>query len=275
MRRAAHDDHKSCAVFLWAEEFMERNVTTDQEKQNTGIRILSSNALKVIACICMLIDHVGLVLMDNKWYMRAVGRLAFPIFAFLIVQGFVHTSNIRKYILRLAVFALISEIPFDLAIYDRLWYLGAQNIFFTLTAGLFVIYSMESRGPLGRWRGEIALTTALLAEFLRFDYGMAGVGVIVVFYWCEKERRAGFSTDADSAVKLSYFSLRQNIEVVIISALTYILCLGMRQLYALLALIPINMYNGKRGRLNLKYVFYLFYPVHLLIIWLIWIIWKK
>lgn len=275
MRRAAHDEHKSCAVFLWAEEFMERNVTTDQEKQNTGIRILSSNALKVIACICMLIDHVGLVLMDNKWYMRAVGRLAFPIFAFLIVQGFVHTSNIRKYILRLAVFALISEIPFDLAIYDRLWYLGAQNIFFTLTAGLFVIYSMESRGPLGRWRGEIALTTALLAEFLRFDYGMAGVGVIVVFYWCEKERRAGFSTDADSAVKLSYFSLRQNIEVVIISALTYILCLGMRQLYALLALIPINMYNGKRGRLNLKYVFYLFYPVHLLIIWLIWIIWKK
>ena len=247
---------------------MERNITTDQEKQNTGIRILSSNALKVIACICMLIDHAGLVLMYNKWYMRAVGRLAFPIFAFLIVQGAAHTSNIRKYILRLAVFALISEIPFDLAIHDRLWYLGAQNIFFTLTAGLFVIYCMESRG-------EIALTTALLAEFLRFDYGMAGVGVIVVFYWCGKDSRAELPTSADSAVKLSYFSLRQNIEVVIISALTYILCLGMRQLYALLALIPINMYNGERGRWNLKYVFYMFYPAHLLIIWFIWIIWKK
>lgn len=254
---------------------MERNITTDQEKQNTGIRILSSNALKVIACICMLIDHVGLVLMYNKWYMRAVGRLAFPIFAFLIVQGAAHTSNIRKYILRLAVFALISEIPFDLAIHDRLWYLGAQNIFFTLTAGLFVIYCMESRGPLGRWRGEIALATALLAEFLRFDYGMAGVGVIVVFYWCNKDSRAELPTGAASAVKLSYFSLRQNIEVVIISALTYILCLGMRQLYALLALIPINMYNGERGRWNLKYVFYMFYPAHLLIIWFIWIIWKK
>ena len=108
---------------------MERNITTDQEKQNTGIRILSSNALKVIACICMLIDHVGLVLMYNKWYMRAVGRLAFPIFAFLIVQGAAHTSNIRKYILRLAVFALISEIPFDLAIHDRLWYLGAHILY--------------------------------------------------------------------------------------------------------------------------------------------------
>ena len=254
---------------------MERKITTDQEKQNTGIRILSSNALKVIACICMLIDNVGLVLMYNKWYMRAVGRLAFPIFAFLIVQGAAHTSNIRKYILRLAVFALISEIPFDLAIHDRLWYLGAQNIFFTLTAGLFVIYCMESRGPLGRWRGEIALATALLADILRFVYGMAGVGVIVGFYWCDKDSRAELPTGAASAVKLSYFSLRQNIEVVIISALTYILCLGMRQLYALLAFIPINMYNGERGRWNLKYVFYMFYPAHLLIIWFIWIIWKK
>ena len=87
---------------------------------------------------------------------------------------------------------------------------------------------------------------------------MAGVGVIVVFYWCGKDSRAELPTSADSAVKLSYFSLRQNIEVVIISALTYILCLGMRQLYALLALIPINMYNGERGRWNLKYVFYMF-----------------
>ena len=66
----------SHVLFFLAGEFMERNITTDQEKQNTGIRILSSNALKVIACICMLIDHVGLVLMYNKWYMRAVGRLS-------------------------------------------------------------------------------------------------------------------------------------------------------------------------------------------------------
>ena len=214
----------SHVLFFLAGEFMERNITTDQEKQNTGIRILSSNALKVIACICMLIDHVGLVLMYNKWYMRAVGRLAFPIFAFLIVQGAAHTSNIRKYILRLAVFALISEIPFDLAIHDRLWYLGAQNIFFTLTAGLFVIYCMESRGPLGRWRGEIALATALLAEFLRFDYGMAGVGVIGGFFLGGKESRGGVASKADSAVKFLFFRLRKKIRGGIINGLTYIFC---------------------------------------------------
>ena len=181
-----------------------------------------------------------------------------------------HTSDIRKYLLRMGTFALISEIPFDLAIHDRLWYPGAQNIFFTLTAGLFVIYSMESCGRLGRWRVEIAIVAALIAEFLRFDYGMAGVGIILVFYWCEKERLAELTTGADSAGKLSYFSFRQNIEAIIISAITYILCLGMRQLCALLAMIPINMYNGKRGRWDLKYVFYAFYPVHLIAIWLIW-----
>lgn len=247
---------------------MEKNLTAD--KKYTGIKILSSNALKIIACIFMLIDHVGLVFMADNVYMRAVGRLAFPIFAFLIVQGLMHTSDIRKYIMRMGAFALISEIPFDLAIHDRLWYPGAQNVFFTLTAGLFAIYSMESRGRLGKWRVEIALAAALIAEFLRFDYGMAGIGIILVFYWCENERRTEMSADAGSVGVLSYFRLRQNVEAVIISTITYVLCLGMKQLYALLALIPINMYNGKRGRWNLKYVFYVFYPAHLLIIWLIW-----
>lgn len=251
---------------------MERKLATGRSKKNIDIRILSSNALKITACICMLIDHVGLVLMNNDRYMRAVGRLAFPIFAFLIVQGFMHTSDIRRYFLRMAAFALISEIPFDLAIHDRLWYPGAQNVFFTLAVGLFVIYSMESRGRLGAWRVEIAIAAALIAEFLRFDYGMAGVGVILVFYWCEKERRTELPADGYPVGKISYFSLRQNIEAIIISTITYVLCLGMRQLYALPALIPINMYNGKRGRFNLKYVFYTFYPVHLLIIWLIMIL---
>lgn len=264
------------------------NILTGLKKQSTGIMFLSSNALKIIACICMLTDHVGLVFMENKWYMRAVGRLAFPIFAFLIVQGSVHTSNVRKYILRLAVFALISEIPFDLAIHDSLLYPGAQNVFFTLAAGLIAIYALESRGTLGGWGVEIALAVALVSEFLRFDYGMAGIGIIIMFYWSEKKKRTetpvGPGATGNLALKFesvrpytedpykrqTYLGLRENVEMVIISALTYIFCLGMRQLYALLALIPINMYNGKRGKWNLKYVFYLFYPVHLFIIWLIW-----
>ena len=245
---------------------------------DNGIRILSSNALKIIACIIMLIDHIGIVFMENNRLMRAVGRLAFPIFAFLIVQGLFHTSDIRKYIMRLGLFAVLSEIPFDLAMHDILWYPGAQNIFFTLAVGLFAIYAMESRGPIGRWKVEIALAAALLAEFLRFDYGMAGVGVIILFYLCEKERSgvpAGCGGDAvverpegDSQTG-SYFGWKQNLEIVLVSALMYVLCLGMNQMYALLAVIPVNMYSGKRGKLKLKYFFYLFYPVHLLLLWLI------
>ena len=242
----------------------------DPQKRHNGIRIFSSNTLKVIACISMLTDHIGLVFMENDIGMRAVGRLAFPIFAFLVVQGLMHTSDVRKYLLRMGTFALISEIPFDLALHDRMWYPQAQNIFFTLTAGLLAIYSMESSERLGRWRVEITFASALIAEFLRFDYGMAGVGIIFIFYWCEKGRQAGLLTDSGDVGKLTYFSLRQNMEAFIMSAITYVLCLGMGQMYALLALIPINMYSGKRGIGNIKYLFYLFYPVHLLVKWLVW-----
>ena len=118
-----------------------------REPMDNSIRILSSNILKSIACISMLIDHFGIVFMENNRLMRAMGRLAFPIFAFLIVQGLFHTSDIRKYIVRLGLFAVVSEIPFDLAMHDTLWYPGAQNIFFTLTAGLFALSLIHISEP--------------------------------------------------------------------------------------------------------------------------------
>ena len=95
------------------------NRLDDIKKQKSNIRIFSSNALKIIACVSMLIDHIGIVFVDNNLFMRAVGRLAFPIFAFLLVQGLLHTSDVRRYLLRLSIFAVVSEIPFDLAMQDR------------------------------------------------------------------------------------------------------------------------------------------------------------
>lgn len=255
-----------------------QRMETKEDMQDKGMRVLSSNALKIIACACMVTDHAGIVFMGNNCIMRAVGRLAFPIFAFLLVQGLLHTSDVRRYLLRLGIFALVSELPFDLAMHDTIWYPEAQNIFFTLTVGLFAIYALESRGPIGRWKVEIALAAALLAEFLRFDYGMAGVGIIIMFYLFDKERSGISGKDggdmvhacpgADARTGL-YYSWKQNLGIVVLSSLVYILCLGMNQMYALLAMIPVNMYSGERGRMKLKYFFYLFYPLHLLLIWFI------
>lgn len=255
-----------------------QRMETKEDMQDKGMRVLSSNALKIIACACMVTDHAGIVFMGNNCIMRAVGRLAFPIFAFLLVQGLLHTSNVRRYLLRLGIFALVSELPFDLAMHDTIWYPEAQNIFFTLTVGLFAIYALESRDSIGRWRVEIALAAALLAEFLRFDYGMAGVGIIIMFYLFDKERSSISGKDggdmvhacpgADARTGL-YYSWKQNLEIVVLSSLVYILCLGMNQMYALLAMIPVNMYSGERGRMKLKHFFYLFYPLHLLLIWFI------
>ena len=110
---------------------MGENRLNDIKKQKRNIRIFSSNALKIIACVSMLIDHIGIVFVDNNLFMRAVGRLAFPVFAFLLVQGLLRTSDVRRYLLRLGIFAVVSEMPFDLAMHDTIWYPGAQNIFFT------------------------------------------------------------------------------------------------------------------------------------------------
>lgn len=223
-------------------------------------RIISSNILKMLACISMLIDHAGVVLCSNNACMRAAGRLAFPIFAFLLAEGAVHTSNMKKYILRMLIFAFISEVPFDLAVYGQLFYPGHQNIFFTLTLGFICLYATGDTGRAGKYKVEITVASMLAAELLGCDYGMAGIGVILVFYF------AGRWQDKDGFKGGGVYDLRRNLFIMAADALIYGLLLGLSQLYALLAIIPINMYNGERGRKGWKYIFYLFYPVHLLML---------
>ncbi|MGN0396175.1 MAG: TraX family protein, partial [Coprococcus sp.] len=215
------------------------------------------NHLKMLACLFMLCDHVGLVLLDNNLIARSIGRLAFPIFAFLLVEGMKHTSNMKKYILRLIAFAVISEVPDDLAIYGTPFYIGHQNVFFTLALGLFVIYCFESSGVLHKWAYGILAAAMAVALVLRFDYNMAGILIIFSFYMLSP-----LSGGNDAAKRI-----KTNIELSAVTAFIDVMFLGTRQLYSLFALLPINLYNGKRGRKGFKYVFYLFYPLHLLILW--------
>lgn len=229
---------------------------------SSRFRCLSGSTLKIIAVCAMAIDHFaasilyykillpefsrmqGVVEMSN-WLilyqiMRTIGRIAFPIFCFLLVEGFRHTSDRKKYAFRLFLFALISEFPFDLALFDMPLDLQHQNVFFTLFIGLLVIWAMDAAGkfrfgfPL---QAAAVLAGGALAYFLKTDYDYKGILVIVVLYIFRRNR-----------------VLR-----------TVAGCLSLLwEAPACLAFIPINLYNGKRG-LSLKYFFYAFYPVHLLI----------
>ena len=209
----------------------------------------SGSTLKMIAIISMLIDHTAAVLVDQQTHdilyhsMRNIGRIAFPIFCFLLVQGFMHTKNLMKYATRLGVFALISEIPFDLAFYGDFLSFEHQNVFFTLFIGLLVLIGLKKseNSPLLNFL-PIGLG-CILAMFLQTDYSIFGVLLIVFFY--------------------EFYSLRigTGISVIMFGVL-------LEEYYAILALLFIPLYNGKRG-VNIKYFFYVFYPAHLFILFAI------
>ncbi|HEX2986363.1 MAG TPA: TraX family protein [Caproiciproducens sp.] len=207
--------------------------------------------LKILAVVTMLIDHIGAVFFPQAVLLRIIGRLSFPIFAFLISEGLTHTSNIKKYFLRLLLFAFISEVPFDLAFRMSIFNPQSQNIFFTLFFGLAAIYFLKAylyQNP--AIAVLLALSMALLAEFFNTDYGWFGVAAVIVFYCFRKSRIWGAA--AFVLLAAAFGLLSSSLEI-----------------YAAAAIIPILAYNGEKGRWNWKYFFYLFYPVHLLLIYFI------
>lgn len=210
-----------------------------------NLKCLSGSQLKVFAIIIMTIDHVGATIFPQYIILRYIGRLAFPIFAFLIVEGMVYTHDSNKYLLRLAAFALISEIPFNLAFYQRVSYWGAQNIFFTLLIG-GVCISIYQKAK-NQWFGFLFLYfLSLSADLFQTDYGTVGVWLIFALYIVRGDL------------------IKTAIVLIIVNACLF----GGIQIYAIFAIIPICLYNGKRG-FGMKQFFYGYYPVHLLILYLI------
>lgn len=206
---------------------------------------ISGFVLKWIAMTCMLIDHMGAVLFPQYIQMRIIGRLAFPIYCFLLVEGAVHTSDIRKYEKRMLLFAILSELPFDLAFYGKVS-IEHQNVFFTLMLGLVVIEQYQRKRE--KLNNILIFIIAMVAAgILHTDYGAGGIVLIFCF-----------------------FVLYQNVfmkQAVFILANSLIYGIGI-QSYAGFAAVPMLLYNGKRGR-EMKYFFYIFYPAHLLILYLI------
>lgn len=212
---------------------------------------MSRFQLKVLAIITMLIDHTGAIFFPQVTLFRIIGRLAFPLFCFFIAEGAVYTSNLKKYLWRLFAFALLSEIPYDLAFKGQLFDPQSQNVFFTLFLGLAAVSACR----LYFYERPVAVLLfacgcAFLAEWLRTDYGGFGVLLILLFYCARQYKTRGAVT---FALLNTGFSL--------ITAPV--------QLYAAAAVIPIALYNGKKGKSGFRYFFYAFYPVHLLLLYLI------
>lgn len=248
--------------------------TTTQKKRFPG------STLKIIACITMLLDHIGASLLETVLFdqlaaagvttwnyetlvtacpnigipyviLRCIGRIAFPIFCFLLVEGFLHTKNVGKYAFRLLLFAFISEVPFDLAFQKQAFYWEYQNVYFTLFLGLMVIlllHSIETKFPT-QWFPRMILSLLAIslgtsfAELLHTDYGLTGVLVITAMYLF---RNHHISEMVSGCLILSAMSSLEIVSIVNIPL--------------------ISRYNGERG-LNLKYFFYAFYPVHLLLLY--------
>lgn len=196
--------------------------------------------LKLLAMLAMTADHIGAVFFPEIPLLRWIGRLAMPMLCFFIGEGLRHTRSPRRYLLRLTGFALLSELPFDLAFYGGIEW-GHQNVYFTLALGLLALWAIQSRGMEG-WL--LALTAALAAELLGCDYGMYGVLLILLldrFHRARSEQLAGAAL-----LNLAFFGLQT-------------------QILSLIALPLLWLYNGKRGRDDRR-LFYLYYPAHLCVL---------
>lgn len=226
------------------------------EKQNlVKSKELTGSSLKWIAIITMLIDHIGAFILEpymlgntisDKNIMitiipRLIGRLAFPIFTFLLVEGYMNTRNLKRYIFQMGIFALISEIPFDLASHGVILEFSYQNVFFTLFIGLFTIALFDKFKEMKHIKWLILISGMVIATILKTDYSSIGIVIIFVFYYFHDNK------------------VSRNITIAPLLLL---------QITAILALIPIELYNGKRGKQN-KFFFYIFYPAHLIILFLI------
>lgn len=254
-----------------------------KDKQIGG---LSSAALHIMAMIFMLIDHMWATVLAYPW-MSCVGRIAFPIFAFMIVEGYDHTSNLKKYMKRLLIFALISEIPFNMMYGGQLFYPVHNNVLWTLLIAICGMIVMDKV----RKKGKLLLTAVtyvgvcLIGMFLGYalfvDIYGCGVVTVLIFFIFDRNREDNIavklfknSKDPQKIWKIicliGQFCCLYYINVEILGGFYYnVNILGhnfelVQQGLALLALIPIWLYRGRQGYHAkwFQYFCYAFYPAH-------------
>ena len=219
--------------------------------------MFSSFTLKIIAIIFMLCDHFGDAILKPFSFFNVLGRIAFPIFAFQLTEGYIHTKNLKKYFKRLIIFAIISQIPFML-FSSTFTSRFSLNIFFTLFIGLFAIYIYDKSH--NKFLGIlVTIFLCALAQLIKTDYGAWGVCIIMIFYIFKDKKIWMCLLDLLSCL-LKY--------------LPYLLAYNFHYIYMLLLLgtassiFFIILYNGKQGK-KVKYLLYAFYPLHMLALYFI------
>lgn len=242
-----------------------------------GDRKFQINALTLhlFAMFCMLLDHMWATVISGNMWMTWVGRIAFPIFAFMAVEGYFHTSNFRKYMKRLLVAALISEIPFNLMTGGGLLNPFHQNVLWTFLLSLLCVSGLErvrkrdmSTGKKAFFCSAISLAGVAAGAITMVDYYAAGVLTVLVFYFFRGRHWYQMVGQA-VGIYLINFRVLKNMSI----PLTLFGCefLFPTQGFAILALLPIWLYRGRQGPHNkaIQYFCYAFYPVHILILALI------
>ena len=217
------------------------------------IKIIDGTTLKIIAMICMLFDHIGDSLFPSQQWMRIIGRIALPLFAFCISEGYIYTKNRYNYLKRLFIFALISEIPFNLLVNNTFIFLNHQNVMFTFFISIIslIIYDkITSNKKIGSYilGVIIVILLSLVSILLRTDYSYFAVLLVFIYYVFNNK-----GNNTRNIIATIYQLLVRNVGIYI---------------YGALSCIPIFLYNGKKGK-GMKWLFYIFYPGHMLIIYLI------
>lgn len=218
---------------------------------------MTSFILKIIGVITMLFDHVGDAIIGKFSFCNLIGRIAFPIFAFQAVQGYIYTKDFKKHMLKLFIFACISQIPFMLFLSTFTEEILTLNIFFTLFLGLLAlfVYDKCKNKVLGFL---FVILTSIIAYFIHVDYGAFGILLMFCFYFFKDKK----GSMAITTIVLCFLRFVPDIIATPVLWYIYIQC----AIFTALSLIFILFYNKKEGP-KAKYFFYIFYPLHLLILY--------
>ncbi len=239
---------------------------TSSRLKNSG---LDKNTLKIIAAVSMLIDHVGVVLLLDVDLLRIIGRIAFPIYAYMIAEGCVYTKNRLRYFL--SVFLLGAACQIVYSIYDGSAYMG---ILITFSLSILVVYAMqymknallENEGSrMKRCVATVVFVFAIvgvyfLNEVVQIDYGFWGC-MAPAFASLFRKPRSSTSAFWEKIDQRMLHVLMLGICLVIISCVS-----GGIQMYSLFAIPLLMLYSGKRGKSKMKLFFYIFYPAHLIVL---------